>query len=198
MGGLQSQYHKVTAILLILVIGCSLYNEITGHGSVEGVVIGKQMTSSNGLPMASNVALLLTVVLTCFVVACTNGGSTILKSKILSWIGKMSYSIFIWHQVLLAFYRYSISYSMDILSIVLFLLATIVVSIVSYHLIERRIKATHLSFAGWAIAAILVMIPSGYLFVHAGVVRDIPELDVKKGMEPVSYTHLTLPTTCQV
>lgn len=182
-GGLQSQYQKVTAILLILVLGCSLYNAITGYESVEGVVIGKQMTSSNGLPMASNVALLLTVALTCFVVASTNGGSTILKSKILSWIGKMSYSIFIWHQVLLAFYSYSISYSMDILSIVLFSLATIVVSIVSYYLIERRIKATHLSFAGWAIAAILVMIPSGYIFMHAGVVRDVPELDVKKGME---------------
>lgn len=181
--GLQSQFQKVTTILLILVIGCSLYNEITGHGSVESVVIGKQMTLSNGLPMASNVALLLTVALTCFVVACTNGGSTILKSKILSWIGKMSYSIFIWHQVLLAFYRYSISYSMDIHSIVLFLLATMVMSLFSYHLIERRIKAKHLSFAGWSIAAILILIPSGYLFMHAGVVRDVPELDVKKGME---------------
>lgn len=183
LGGVQSQFQKITAVLLIVVIGCSLYNEVTGYRSIEGVVIGKQITSSNGLPMASNVALLLTVALTCFVVSCTNGGSTILKSKTLAWIGKMSYSIFIWHQVLLAFYRYSISYSMGISTMVSFLLAMMAVSLVSYNLIERRIKVTHLSFAGWAIAAILVLIPSSYLYLHAGVVRDVPELDVVKGTE---------------
>lgn len=181
--GRQFGFQKIATVLLIAVIGCSLYNDITGCGSIDGVVIGKQMTTSNGLPMASNVALLLTVALTCFVVACTNGGSNILKSKALAWIGKMSYSIFIWHQVLLAFYRYSISYSMDINSIVLFLLTTMALSLASYHLVERRIKATHLSFAGWAIAAIIVLIPSGYLYLHAGVVRDVPELDVVKGKE---------------
>ena len=32
-------------------------------------------------------------------------------------------------------------------------------------------------------AAILVVLPSGYLYLHAGVVRDVPELDVVKGSE---------------
>ena len=180
-GGIQVQ--RVGTILLILVIGCSLYNEITGCGIIEGIVIGKQQSTDNGLPIASNVALLLTVALSCVVVACTNGGSIILKSKVLAWLGKMSYSIFIWHQVLLAFYRYSISYSMGILAIVLLLLATITISFISFHLVEKRVKTTNLSFVGWTLSAILVLIPSGYLYVHAGVVRDIPELDVKKGME---------------
>ena len=166
-----------------MVIGCSLYNEITGCGIIEGVVIGKQQSASNGLPIPSNVALLLTVAFTCVVVACTNGGSIILKSRVLAWFGKMSYSIFIWHQVLLAFYRYSISYSMGIFAIVLFLLATITISFISYQLVEKKVKATKLSFAGWALSTILVLVPSGYLYLHAGVVRDIPELDVIKGTE---------------
>ena len=169
--------------MLILVIGCSLYNEITGYGSIEGVVIGKQMATSNGLPMASNVALLLTVVLTCFVVASTNGGSTILKSKALAWIGKMSYSIFIWHQVLLAYYRYSISYEMNLTTIFLFIGATLIVSTSSYYLIETKITATYKSLVGWVLSAIIILIPSGYLYMHAGVVRDVPELDVVKGTE---------------
>ena len=181
LGGTRVQ--RVGTLLLILVIGCSLYNEITGCGIIEGVVIGKQQSASNGLPIPSNVALLLTVAFTCVVVACTNGGSIILKSRVLSWLGKMSYSIFIWHQVLLAFYRYSISYSMGIFAIVLFLLATITISFISYHLVEKKVKATKLSFAGWTLSAILVLIPSGYLYLHAGVVRDIPELDVIKGTE---------------
>ena len=183
LGGANIQFQKISTILLILVIACSLFNDISGYGTLEGVVIGKQQSVSNGLPMASNVALLLTVVLTCIVVACNNGGSTILKSKVLACIGKMSYSIFIWHQVILAFYRYSISYTMDISTVVLFLLITMVVSLGSYQFVERRIKATHRAFIGWAIAAILILIPSGYLFMHAGVVRDVPELDVVKGTE---------------
>lgn len=133
--------------------------------------------------MSSQLALVLTVALSTVVVACKNGGSLLLKSNVLAWFGKMSYSIFIWHQVLLAFYRYSISYTMDVVAIVFFLVVTMIVSTFSYYFIEKKIKTTHLSFAGWAVAAILVMIPSGYLYLHAGVVRDVPELDVVKGTE---------------
>lgn len=72
---------------------------------------------------------------------------------------------------------------MGIFAIVLFLLATITISFISYQLVEKKVKATNLSFAGWTLSAILVLIPSGYLYLHAGVVRDIPELDVIKGTE---------------
>ena len=95
----------------------------------------------------------------------------------------MSYSIFIWHQVLLAFYRYSISYTKTFASIILLILVTFIVSLLSYYLIEKKIKTSHRSLVCWVVAAILVVLPSGYLYLHAGVVRDVPELDVVKGSE---------------
>lgn len=156
---------------------------ITGNANSEGVVIGKELSKSNGLPFSSTLALLLTVVLTNIVVACKNGGSRMLGSRALAWFGKMSYSIFIWHQVLLAFYRYSISYKMDVIAIFVFLAVTLAVSVLSYYLIEKKIATSHISFASWCAAAFLVVVPSCYLYMHAGVVRDIPELDVKKGTE---------------
>lgn len=174
---------NIVATGLTLVICCSLYNVITGNAGSEGVVIGKELSNSNGLPFSSTFALLLTVVLTNIVVACKNGGSLLLKFRALAWLGKMSYSIFIWHQVLLAFYRYSISYEMGSVAIFAFLAVTIVVSVLSYYLIEKKISTSHSSFVSWCTASLMVMIPSGYLYIHAGVVRDVPELDVVKGEE---------------
>lgn len=175
--------HKISSIALIAVIGCSLYNVIIGNGVTEGVVIGKELSTSNGLPFSSTLALLLTVALSAIVVAFKNNGSIILKSRTLAWLGKMSYSIFIWHQVLLAFYRYSISQSMSLTTVMSFFTVTLFVSVLSYYFIEKKITATHFSFAGWTISAILVLTPSEYIFLHAGVVRDIPELEVVKGTE---------------
>lgn len=176
-------FQKVAVVLLLLVVGCSLYNVITNQNISEGVVIGKELNISTSLPISSTMALLLTVAFTSVVVACKNGGSFILKSTILAWLGKMSYSIFIWHQVILAFYRYSISYDMDTFDIMAYLIATLAISVISFYLIEKNIFVSHGAFFGWCTAAVLVLIPSLYLCLHAGVVRDIPELDVKKGME---------------
>lgn len=176
-------YRKIATYLLILIIGCTLYPAITNQTISESVVIGKELSTSNGLPMPSTMALLLTVVFSSLVVACKNGGSIILKSRILAWLGKMSYSIFIWHQVLLAFYRYSISYDMDTYAVMAYLIATLAISIISFYLIEKKVSVSRWSLVGWCIAAVLTIVPSSYLYLHAGVVRDIPELDVKKGME---------------
>ena len=178
----KTYIQKVAVVLLIAVVFCSLYNIIIGR-DITGVVIGKEMSTNTGLPFPSILALLLTVIITFVLVACKDGGSLILRSKSLAWLGKMSYSIFIWHQVLLAFYRYFIAYDMSLATIITFLVVTLGVSVISYYWVEKKISETHRSFVLWVIAAILVMLPSGYLVMHAGVVRDVPELDVVKGKE---------------
>lgn len=182
-GGYLCTLQKVATPLLIAVIFCSLYSIANGDFGAPAVVIGAKATSATGMPLSGTIALLLTVVLTCLVVACKNGGSLFLKSRVLAWIGSMSYSIFIWHQVLLAFYRYSISDNTDAMFTLWFLPLVILISIPSYYFIEKKIKASRHSFIIWCVCAIMMMVPSGYLFLHAGVVRDVPELDVVKGQE---------------
>lgn len=177
-GGVSIQ--RIANTLLIAVIFCSVYNLLIGDYDNWGTVIGRIKPKSSGMPFSGNVALLLTVALTGVVVACKDGGSRILRSRVLAWLGKMSYSIFIWHQVLLAFYRYSVSNDVTIGFTLNFLIVTMIVSCLSYFFVEKKISGSHKSFIGWSIAAILVMIPSGWLYLNAGVVRDIPELDIKK------------------
>lgn len=175
--------HKIATVIIISIICCSVYDIFAGKYVNDGVVIGKEFSNSNSLPISSQLALLLTVFFSSTIVLCKDGGSLILKSSMLAWFGKMSYSIFIWHQVLLAFYRYSISYNMELTTILLFLTIILIVSIGSFYLIEKNISYSHKSFVGWVLLAFIELIPSGYLYMHAGVVRDVPELDVLKGAE---------------
>lgn len=138
---------------------------------------------TNNMPISGSTALLLTVILTGIIIIVNNKGDVLLQSKFLAWIGRMSYSIFIWHQVLLAFYRYSISSKVTLSFVLGFSVVTMTISILSYYLIEKRIKVSNKSFFVWCFVAVLVIVPAGYLYLHAGVVRNIPELDVVKGQE---------------
>lgn len=170
------------SLILVVVVFCSIYCVITGNNESVRVPIGAKKILSNGLPIASNWALLITVFSTCIVVAC-RGGSVILKSKILVWLGRMSYSIFIWHQVFLAWYRYSIAEDMNFGVILLYLVIVLGISIISYYFIEKKIPDSRKSVLVWCVAAFLVILPSFYIYIHAGVMRNIPELDVVKGTE---------------
>lgn len=96
----------------------------------------------------------------------------------LAYFGKRSYSIFIWHQVLLAFYRYFVSNQITVPFVIGFLAVAIGVSELSYRFIEQKIKVSHKSFIGWTLAAVLVTIPAGWIYMHAGVVRDVPEQNI--------------------
>lgn len=107
--------------------------------------------------------------------------------KVLCLIGMMSYSIYLWHQPILAFYRYSFSSEWTLLSTILFLMALCVLSYTTYILVERKIKPTK----AWGIHVVVsFVIINGIAFAfyaRAGVVRDVPELNIhmneaKKGM----------------
>lgn len=99
-----------------------------------------------------------------------------MKRTLLSQVGCMTLSIYLWHQFILAFNRYIFYYDMNTLHIALLFIIIAIVSYISYKIIEpirlnkRRIILVFLS--GW----ICVMTLSYWIYSRAGVVRDIPEL----------------------
>ena len=179
-GGQSVMLRNAVTLMLISVIFCSVYNIIKGDSLVVRNVIGGDVVTSSGMPLSGTVALLLTVLWTGVVVCCKNDDNSILRSKFLSMLGKMSYSIFIWHQVLLAFYRYSISSELTVGFTVIFLLVILLISYFSYYHIEKKISSSRRTLLIWCVAAVMIMAPSGWLYLHAGVVRDIPELNITK------------------
>jgi peptidoglycan/LPS O-acetylase OafA/YrhL len=172
---------KLITLLLVGIIFSSVYSLFIGDTSNIRNVIGLADTQAlSGMPLNGTISLLLTVLLTTILVSYKSNRSLLLRSKLLIQLGKMSYSIFIWHQVMLAFYRYSVSSDISLTVFVIFLLILIAVSWGSYYYVEQKVSYNIKSIIGWSLVAFLVMLPSGWLYLHAGVIRDIPELNVNK------------------
>ena len=100
-------------------------------------------------------------------------------------IGACSYSIFIWHQPILAFYRYVITATPGWLDYAAYFVIVAAVGSVSYLFVEKRLKklpvgkeSTVLALS--AVGCVVTTVAGLLLYANAGVVRDVPELDVFK------------------
>lgn len=118
--------------------------------------------------------------------------SSMLENKItangvLAKIGAESYSIFVWHQVLLAFYRYTISSHFTIVSYTLLLVVVVILSWLTYQFIEQKtnewLKGKKSKMVFYTITTVLFLALTGfagYIYKKGGVVRDVPELYINK------------------
>lgn len=163
-------------IALIVVFCCSLFLTKT-DGDISAVT--GQLSST--LMVSRRVLLLLTVVLSCVACRYNEWNNKGVLMKRIAVMGKMSFSIFVWHQIFLAFYRYYFSSEMGMAFVVGLWGATLLLSWLTYRLIEQRIKPNWRTFRWCCIVVVVLTIPSAYIYVNAGVVRDVPECGVYKG-----------------
>ena len=129
------------------------------------------------------VRLPLVVALCCVLILSADSLSNLLTSNaVLAKIGVASYSVYVWHQVLLAFYRYIIGGPFTVWTSLLYVVAVGVISWGSYRLIEQGIsrsagKRRQVLMAVFVIWLLLTGF-AGYVYMNAGVVRDVPELGI--------------------
>lgn len=146
------------------------YDIVTGAGGIAESYIPQ------------NILLLTTVILTIFFIVSDNMKSylvsQLVNAKIFCLLGMMSYSIFIWHQPFLAFYRYYISYNFTFVIVLLFFVAILTISYITYRLIEQKINIRMSTRIVTLLSFILMNGAAFALYMHAGVVRDVPELCV--------------------
>jgi len=103
----------------------------------------------------------------------------------LGTLGEMSFSIYIWHQVIYALYRYSIHAEMNIYDFVIVLAIVAIVSWLSFKFIETPTgKFTKSENRKLIIVSFFIFVVTTgcglYLHKVGGVVRDVPELDITK------------------
>ena len=132
--------------------------------------------------------LLLTNILTgCVIVfsllPISNEKNTIKFLHKFALAGKASFSIFIWHQVIFAFYKYAIESEISLKDYIVIFLFIIFVSWASYYLIEKTIgkfsKEKYIAISLISVFfAVLMSCCGGYLYYVSGVVRDVPELNI--------------------
>lgn len=172
-----SNWSYVILFGIILVLCSSLY---LPHA--EGVINSVSGQIPIKMLVPQNILLVLSVLLTCIVL--NTPPHRVSHSKltdIVAFIGKMSFSIYVWHQVLLGFYRYFCGNDMSVGFVAGLWVSTIVLSIITYYTIEQKLKPIRRNFAVCCAAFLLNCTVAGVVYVKAGTVRDVPELGVYVG-----------------
>lgn len=177
--------------------------EITAGGLVALDTLGLHIKLKNILAPACSILLLLilgarkpifnasimlvsTVVLTMVFIESNRGTESYSDTALsfLGHIGKRSYSIYIWHQVLFAFYFYFVSADHSLYDLVVLLTLAAIVCVLSFRYIEQPLANVipnldrRSMLASSSIVALLTIAVSLSIYSNAGVVRDVPELDI--------------------
>jgi peptidoglycan/LPS O-acetylase OafA/YrhL len=133
-----------------------------------------------------NMLVPLTVACTALVIASANERnrwSAMLENRILVGIGLISFSLYMWHQVILAFARYFVYEELRLPQLLMVLALTTALSVLSYRLVERPFRdrqrvSTRRVLAAVAAAFVISTTLGMYLYLRGGVIRDVPEFDV--------------------
>lgn len=111
------------------------------------------------------------------------------QRNIFSQIGAISLSVFLWHQLILAFTRYVYTDNFSWIGLCGLLLIIAIVSVISSKTLEkikiRTSKALLLTLVAWT----AVTATGLTIYQRRGVVRDVPELGIKAN-DPSTYGNI--------
>lgn len=118
----------------------------------------------------------------------------ILENRLVRSVGLISYSLYMWHQPVLAFLRYSLNPQITVTFIAGYLAVVAVLSVITYYAIEQtfRYKQNTSQFALFSFTGTLFLvttISSLLIYFNAGVVRPVPELDIVGSKNVVRNMH---------
>ncbi len=129
---------------------------------------------------------LLIVVITTLVLLvgdkrCIASYNFILENKIIVGIGKISYGMYLWHQIILAFCRYSFLDNFTVLNYFLIFVITIILSIFTYYIVEQPFRnKSHFNNKTllWIVSIVFFVttISSFIIYRRSGIIKDIPEI----------------------
>lgn len=176
-------YGSFLGILLMIFLGAFTIGE---RAMPYNLVGGTNTIRESFLPR--ELILILTVLLTVLFLMGKQLSSVAQRSRVLVPLGRMSLSIFLWHQPFFAYYRYFFA---DELSLsVLFLLVgiTIIISLITYYYIERRFTIGKVSRISLIVAFLIVNAFALWVYHQGGAVRDVPELDIEERPLRISFS----------
>jgi peptidoglycan/LPS O-acetylase OafA/YrhL len=110
----------------------------------------------------------------------------VLSNSVVSYLGKISYSVYFWHQILFAFARYAVWGVLTPTLSVLIIAVTMLVSAATYHFVEQPFRNSRVISR----RMLLIIITTSWIaltasatgiYLKAGIVRDVPELDIVAG-----------------
>lgn len=105
--------------------------------------------------------------------------------KLFANIGKASFSIYLCHQIVVAYMYYAVTDRTDLYVLLAFIAVVAVISVATYFLAEKTLNAIAKRSLRWSyvlsVAVFLITSSiSGFIYLRAGVIRDVPELGIDK------------------
>ena len=173
-------YASLLGILLMIFLGAFTigerampYNLVGGTNTIRESFLSRELI------------LILIALFTTLFIFCNKKESNISSvaqgSNILSPLGRMSLSIFLWHQPLLAFYRYFYADEMSFPVLLSIIAITLSLSFFTYYILEKKIQFNIFSRCCLLLSFIAINTFSLWIYCIGGAVRDVPELGIRKG-----------------
>lgn len=107
------------------------------------------------------------------------------QNKVVTYIGKISFSLYLWHQLIFAFARYTLIEEVDFISSLILVALTFLLSVLTYNYIENIFRNKHvlstkrvLSILG--VVFLLTSSSAMYIYFFGGVYKDFPSLGISK------------------
>lgn len=147
------------------------------------LVLSIVLLVDTGLPGSFKLFIIVVSSLGILVSAGTGRASRFfLENNLMTAIGKISFSLYMWHQVVLAYTRYVVKHDYTAFDAVVIFIIIVLLSILSYLFIEQPFRnKTKISTRSLLLTAGVVFLFSTafafYLYSVNGVIRDVPELD---------------------
>ena len=192
---LQFRFYELAAggILALLLQG-----RIVRHGFAAPllvVLIGLLVLPAGLFPF-DDLRLILTVVVATLVLGTANTSAALvgraLTHPVVAYIGKISFSLYMWHQVVLAFARYAVFQELTPtvlagLTVLIFAVSALTYTFVENPFRNKKRVSTPIVLAAVAAAFVATTAVSLQIYRNAGVIRDVPELgivrtDAQRGM----------------
>lgn len=172
-------------IILLGLLFVSSYKFVSAGALEYNLVMGTPLVNENLIP--PSVLLLATVFMATLFVMIDNSRCPIVllldNMKVFGLMGIASYSIYVWHQPLLAFYRYFFMNDLTATFLCMFAIVVAVISWLSYRFVEKRIKDNSALRVTMTAAFVIINSSTFAIYVKAGVVRDVPELGLFVGKD---------------
>lgn len=187
----HTKYFSLSGLLLMILFGTFTIGE---RAMPYNLVGGTNSIRESFLPR--EVLVLLTVlfaVTSCLHDRVENKWIAIARqSKVIAPLGRMSLSIFLWHQPLFAFYRYFFADELSPVMLVCLTGVVLLLSLLTYYLIEKRITVSMTSRLCLILSFLVVNAFALWIYQKGGIIRDIPELDIREGeTDPMVFEHYT-------
>ena len=185
------KYISLCGLFLMIFFGAFTIGE---RAMPYNLVGGANTIRESFLPR--EVMVLLTVlfaVLSCFYDRSENRWTFLSRqSKIVAPLGRMSLSVFLWHQPLFAFYRYFFADELSPVILCCLIGSTLLLSVFTYYILEKRITINKKSRVCLIISFLIVNSFALWIYQKGGIVRDIPELDIREGKtDPMIFEKYT-------